>query len=178
MGNFNRDNRSSGRRDFRRRDFGQRGGDRQMHRAVCSNCGKECEVPFRPSGDKPVYCNTCFEKNNRGTDSRKFGDRNYGKSSFEDRESKQPQYNEQFNKLNAKLDKILAMKGPVLIDVLLSDTQKLIPKLVAVRSDDGQRYISKPIEDMVPLLSREEFYANMIVKPLEEGDKDKSSEIN
>ena len=109
MGNFNRDNRSSGRRDFRRRDFGQRGGDRQMHRAVCSNCGKECEVPFRPSGDKPVYCNTCFEKNNRGTDSRKFGDRNYGKSSFEDRESKQPQYNEQFNKLNAKLDKILAM---------------------------------------------------------------------
>ncbi|OGE79932.1 MAG: hypothetical protein A2826_00070 [Candidatus Doudnabacteria bacterium RIFCSPHIGHO2_01_FULL_43_23] len=82
------------------------------------------------------------------------------------------------DELPDKLDKILAMKGPVLIDVLLSDTQKLIPKLVAVRSDDGQRYISKPIEDMVPLLSREEFYANMIVKPLEEGDKDKSSEIN
>ena len=82
------------------------------------------------------------------------------------------------DELPDKLDKILAMKGPVLIDVLLSDTQKLIPKLVAVRSEDGQRYISKPIEDMVPLLSREEFYANMIVKPLEEGDKDKSSEIN
>ena len=82
------------------------------------------------------------------------------------------------DELPDKLDKILAMKGPVLIDVLLSDTQKLIPKLVAVRSDAGQRYISKPIEDMVPLLSREEFYANMIVKPLEEGDKDKSSEIN
>ena len=109
MVSFNRDNRSSGRRDFRRRDFGQRGGDRQMHRAVCSNCGKECEVPFRPSGDKPVYCNTCFEKNNRGTDSRIFGDRNSRRSSFEDRESKQPQNNEQFNTLNAKLDKILAM---------------------------------------------------------------------
>lgn len=109
MGNFNRDNRSSGQRDFRRRDFGQRGGDRQMHRAVCSNCGKECEVPFRPSGDKPVYCNTCFERNNRGTDSRIFGDRNSRRSNFEDRESKQPQNNEQFNTLNAKLDKILAM---------------------------------------------------------------------
>ncbi|MCH7678779.1 histidinol dehydrogenase, partial [candidate division KSB1 bacterium] len=50
--------------------------------------------------------------------------------------------------LPEKLDKILAMKGPVLIDVLLDESQKLIPKLVAVKSEDVQRYISKPIEDM------------------------------
>ena len=80
--------------------------------------------------------------------------------------------------LPEKLDKILAMKGPVLIDVLLDESQKLIPKLVAVKSEDGQRYISKPIEDMIPLLSREEFYANMIVKPLDEEGKKKPSEIN
>ena len=38
------------------------GGDRPMtmHSAVCSSCGKPCEVPFRPTGDKPVYCRDCF----------------------------------------------------------------------------------------------------------------------
>jgi CxxC-x17-CxxC domain-containing protein len=31
-----------------------------MHSAICSSCGKTCEVPFRPTGDKPVYCRDCF----------------------------------------------------------------------------------------------------------------------
>ena len=30
---------------------GQRG-DREMHHAVCSNCGKDCEVPFKPTGSE------------------------------------------------------------------------------------------------------------------------------
>jgi len=34
---------------------------REMHPAVCSNCGKETQVPFQPRGDKPVYCSDCFE---------------------------------------------------------------------------------------------------------------------
>ena len=33
---------------------------RPMHKAVCADCGKNCEVPFRPSGDRPVYCKNCF----------------------------------------------------------------------------------------------------------------------
>ena len=35
---------------------------REMHKATCSDCGKECEVPFKPSGDKPVRCRECFQK--------------------------------------------------------------------------------------------------------------------
>jgi len=35
---------------------------RVMHPAVCSACGQECEVPFEPTGDRPVYCNDCFAK--------------------------------------------------------------------------------------------------------------------
>ena len=31
-----------------------------MHSAICSSCGKACEVPFQPTGDKPVYCRDCF----------------------------------------------------------------------------------------------------------------------
>ena len=40
-----------------------RGGPVTMHHAVCSTCGKDCEVPFRPTGDKPIYCNDCFSAN-------------------------------------------------------------------------------------------------------------------
>lgn len=32
----------------------------EMFEATCDQCGRECEVPFRPSGNKPVYCNNCF----------------------------------------------------------------------------------------------------------------------
>ena len=35
---------------------------RQMFAAVCSECGKETQVPFQPRGDKPVYCSSCFEQ--------------------------------------------------------------------------------------------------------------------
>lgn len=45
--------------------FGGRGGFgddsvRTMHRATCAECGNSCEVPFKPTGEKPVYCSTCF----------------------------------------------------------------------------------------------------------------------
>ncbi len=86
MGRFNRDDnkfggdrggRSSGGRDFKPRGGfgGGRGGDRerpQMHQAVCSDCGNDCEVPFKPNGSKPVFCTNCFS-NNRPDDFR--GDR-------------------------------------------------------------------------------------------------------
>ncbi|MFA4991305.1 MAG: CxxC-x17-CxxC domain-containing protein [Candidatus Omnitrophota bacterium] len=36
--------------------------ERSFTRVICSDCGKECEVPFKPSGDRPVYCKECFAK--------------------------------------------------------------------------------------------------------------------
>lgn len=41
-----------------RRDFGPR----EMHKTVCSECKKECEVPFKPTEGKPVYCKECYAK--------------------------------------------------------------------------------------------------------------------
>ena len=70
MGNFKRgdgkrfnDSREGGfgRRDGGRSNFRSDNRDRVMHQAVCDQCGKSCEVPFRPTGDKPVYCSSCFE---------------------------------------------------------------------------------------------------------------------
>jgi len=36
--------------------------DREMHKAVCADCGKECEVPFKPTEGRPVKCKDCFSK--------------------------------------------------------------------------------------------------------------------
>lgn len=36
--------------------------DRPMFDATCSKCGNETQVPFQPSGDRPVYCNDCFRQ--------------------------------------------------------------------------------------------------------------------
>ena len=41
------------------------GGPREMHKAVCSDCGQECEVPFKPSEGRPVYCRDCFPKHKK-----------------------------------------------------------------------------------------------------------------
>ncbi len=35
---------------------------REMHPAVCAECGADTMVPFLPRNDKPVYCSTCFDK--------------------------------------------------------------------------------------------------------------------
>ena len=33
---------------------------RQLYDAVCADCGKTAQVPFQPTGSRPVYCNDCF----------------------------------------------------------------------------------------------------------------------
>ena len=38
------------------------GGPREMHKATCTECGQECEVPFKPTEGKPVFCRDCFMK--------------------------------------------------------------------------------------------------------------------
>ena len=40
--------------------YGRDRGPREMFSATCSNCGKEAQVPFRPTSGKPVYCSDCF----------------------------------------------------------------------------------------------------------------------
>ena len=107
MGNFRSDGRnsrddrgfgrSSGRFGGRSGGFRDRGGfgrdrDRrpvEMHDVVCDKCKKPCQVPFKPTGDKPVYCSDCFKQNGNPRSS------SSGISS------------EQLDKINAKLDMII-----------------------------------------------------------------------
>jgi CxxC-x17-CxxC domain-containing protein len=52
-------------------NYGKFGGDRksfgprEMHKTTCTDCGKECEVPFKPTDGKPVYCRDCYQKHKK-----------------------------------------------------------------------------------------------------------------
>lgn len=46
------------------RDRGDRG-NREMFDAVCSDCGQPCQVPFKPTEGRPVYCRECFRKHRK-----------------------------------------------------------------------------------------------------------------
>ena len=83
MRNFNQNNRGGNKGDFRQRDFSGRGMDRQMYKTTCSACGNECEVPFQPTGDRPVFCNNCFEKKG-SAQPRRHNDRNSRRSNYSD----------------------------------------------------------------------------------------------
>ena len=52
---------------------------RQMYPAVCSECGKETQVPFQPRGDKPVYCSDCFASRRQGAG---YGGGGYGRDRY------------------------------------------------------------------------------------------------
>jgi len=40
-------------------------GNRSMHKATCADCGNECEVPFKPTEGRDVYCRECYRKHRR-----------------------------------------------------------------------------------------------------------------
>lgn len=92
-GGDDRGGRRDGGRDSRGGDRGGRGGfdnkrsftgarrgdnNSQMHKATCGDCGKSCEVPFRPTGEKPVFCRDCFGA--KKDPSNKYGSRDEGRN--------------------------------------------------------------------------------------------------
>lgn len=152
MGKFNRTNKFGGGNDYKQRDFRGRGEGTFMHKAVCSRCGKECELPFKPNGRKPVFCNDCFQKN-RGGEFKRFDDRRPGRFSsdrfqperreerFEHpapRNSDTFQYKEQFNAINAKLDKIIRMMAPPPPPVKAPETEPVIQMIEQAIGDTAE----------------------------------------
>lgn len=37
-----------------------------LYKAICADCHKDCEIPFKPTGERPVYCKECFSKRKAG----------------------------------------------------------------------------------------------------------------
>jgi CxxC-x17-CxxC domain-containing protein len=102
-------NRGGGSRGFGGPRNFDRGGDRPMFKATCDNCGKPCEVPFRPTSGKPVYCSDCFEKmgGRDGRDERNDRPRPEFRAA-----SNNFDQNKKFDELNAKLDRLIGLLEP------------------------------------------------------------------
>ncbi len=154
MGNFKRDGDRGGDRggsrfggprgggrDGGRPRFGNDRGPVTLHSAVCSKCGKTCEVPFRPVNGKPVYCKDCFDQmgmgganerrdhNGRGGNDR--GNDRFARPSFRDRapqsmdsfgtntpnvsvNSSNGEMKKQLELMNSKLDRLISALVPVI----------------------------------------------------------------
>ena len=69
--------------------------------------------------------------------------------------------------LRDQVREVLAMPGPVLCDVEVIPDEPRVPRLSSMQRPDGS-LVSKPLEDLFPFLDRDEFFANMIVAPMEE----------
>ena len=135
MSDYNRNSRSGG-GDYRR----QSSGNRQMHKAVCDECGQNCEVPFRPSGDKPIYCSNCFENKgggSKGSSRRSSGGSNYGKQ-----DNTNKQLLDQVTSLNKKLDRILTV-----IESGSIKKEKQEPKKTEKKEDTKEIKVEPKVEE-------------------------------
>lgn len=95
--------------------------DRRMFDAVCDECKNNCQVPFQPSSDKPVYCSNCF--GSKG-----------GRSENRNTEESKSRHEEQFALLNQKVDQILNILMPIAAQVEEAETD--IPEEAEVQTEE------------------------------------------
>jgi acetolactate synthase-1/2/3 large subunit len=69
--------------------------------------------------------------------------------------------------LRAAVRKVLRSRGPVVCDVRIIPDEIRAPRVTSIQRPDGS-FLSKPLEDLWPLLDRDEFASNMIVEPVKE----------
>lgn len=113
--NFGDKRKPFGREDSSRKSFGDRpsfggGVRREMYQAVCADCGRSCEVPFKPSGSRPVLCSQCFKGAGSREESGRF-ERPSFKSApvLENRGASCNQVESLMTEINVKLDKVLEL---------------------------------------------------------------------
>ncbi|EKE05681.1 MAG: hypothetical protein ACD_19C00182G0009 [uncultured bacterium] len=132
MGYFNRDSNNRSGRDNRGggRGFsgGRNDGPREMFKTVCSSCGKECEVPFKPTNGKPVYCSECFDRISPRNDARPERNRsNFDSKPFVPKVDNSAQ----LEVLGAKLDKIIELLTPKVEEVVIEEVK--LPKTPKIK---------------------------------------------
>lgn len=86
--------------------FGDRGPRKELHKAECANCHKVCEVPFRPSGDRPVYCRDCFGGKSEAP-RKEFSRAPRFERAPQARDTRIDEIKQQVAALNAKLDRAI-----------------------------------------------------------------------
>jgi CxxC-x17-CxxC domain-containing protein len=120
-----------------------------MHKAVCDECHKNCEVPFRPSGDKPIYCSDCFsskrEDNGDRAPRREFNDR-APRREFNDRPA--PSFNKPAAPANDDVKRQLSEMNSKL-DRLINSIEKLAQPKTSVA-----QVVAKPVVKVAPVVAK------------------------
>ncbi len=85
----------------------------ELHDAVCADCKKDCQVPFKPTSGKPVKCKDCFASS-QGAGERRGSAGSGNRASrggYGDRPKPRPtiDYTRQLESISAKMDKIIRL---------------------------------------------------------------------
>lgn len=124
------------------------GGDRNrgpvtMHKVICDECKKPCEVPFLPTAGKPVYCSVCFGGKREGGNDR-GGDR-FAKKSFGGSDYKTPPRTDFGNDVN----KVSGSEIKKQIEVLNVKIDNLI-KVIETLSGNKVTPFVTPVKSAAP----------------------------
>ncbi|MDX9970284.1 MAG: hypothetical protein RBS56_00030 [Candidatus Gracilibacteria bacterium] len=134
-----RDRDRGDRRD--RRDRDDRGGrrdDKKRYPAVCCECGRDFELPFRPSSDRAVYCSDCFEGKRDENDFPRGGKGAEEEADFAE------YFEEKFAELNAKLDAVVRL--------LTGKTEDLPP----VKEKKAKKKVAEVVEEVKEVKAKKE----------------------
>lgn len=122
------------------------GEQKELFKATCANCNRSCEVPFRPNGEKPVFCRDCFRKDDDRRDPRGGRDQSRDGRPSRDFKPRQSEYaadkkdaglgevTRQLATLEAKLNRILDIINPPQPKVVVAADTKEETVVKKVRS--------------------------------------------
>lgn len=130
---------------------GGKDGQKEMHAATCSTCGTACEVPFRPAGDRPIYCRNCFGGKseaprgdfNRRDDKRSFEPRRQAPSfNAHNSQVPRPQGDVRIDELKRQIDAVHNK-----LDVVVKMIEKLsVPAAVTVEEAAPEAPVKKAVK--------------------------------
>jgi CxxC-x17-CxxC domain-containing protein len=118
---------------------------KKMFSAVCVDCGKRCEVPFRPTGDKPIYCSSCFEKIG-STRSGGYKKSTEGKNTNVNADA--ILLNDQLKNINSKLEKIIEILSPTKKELV--SKEKITTKKEKIEKPKKETKETAPKKKVVP----------------------------
>ncbi|MCI0479329.1 hypothetical protein L0Y59_02185 [Candidatus Uhrbacteria bacterium] len=120
-----------------------RSDDRPMFKAVCSECGDPCEVPFKPLPGRAIFCRNCFRKDGDVAPRRPT---EAAARPFRPTEQRpDTQVMDRLKAIETKLDAMLKMLSPVAVSTPTADIEKPVVKTKGVTAKEKKTAVKKAV---------------------------------